>query len=243
MTDSDDTGDDERSGATGADHLVGREWVLVAIGADAVVTQRPASVRFESDGRFSGSTGVNRMFGGYRVDDGRLSVDGPGTTLMAGPPEEMAAETAFLRTFTAGGQIVCDDDRLTIGDGDIALSFRAAAGHVVEVNAAYRERIAMPAGAVVVVTLADVSRADAAADVIATARIAEPGNVPVHVELAYDPERIDERHTYGVRVTIEVDGKPWWTSTDAHHVLTRGAPHRVDVLLRRIARPSVEQRP
>jgi uncharacterized lipoprotein YbaY len=214
------------------DGLVGREWVLAAIGGDAAATERRASVTFGTDGRFSGSTGVNRMFGGYRVDGGRLHVEGPGTTLMAGPPEEMAAESAFIRAFSAGGEITCSGDRLAIGP----LTFRAAE-HVVRVSVAYRERIAMPPGAVVVVTLADVSRADAAADVLATVRVDEPGNVPVNVQLPYDPERIDEHRTYGVRATIEVDGELWWTSTDAHLVLTGDAPDRVDVLLTRAVRP------
>ena len=97
----------------------------------------------------------------------------------------------------------------------------------------YRERIAMPPNAALVVTLADVSRADAPAETVASRRIDEPGNVPIDVELTYDPSIIDERFTYAVRATIEVDGDMWWSSTQAHHVLTRGAPDHVEVMVSR----------
>jgi heat shock protein HslJ len=104
--------------------LVGREWVLESIGGEDVTVMRPASLRFGDDGRVTGSTGVNRMFGGYDITDGRLSITTPGTTLMAGPPDAMATETAFLRALAGGGEVAVDGDRLTIGDGETRLTLR-----------------------------------------------------------------------------------------------------------------------
>ena len=54
----------------------------------------------------------------------------------------------------------------------------------------YRERMAMPEGASVTVTLADVSRADAPARTIAEQHIDNPGQVPVPFELRYLPAAI-----------------------------------------------------
>jgi putative lipoprotein len=215
--------------------VVGREWVLESIGGADVTVMRPASLRFGGDGRVTGSTGVNRMFGGYDITDGRLSITMPGTTLMAGPPEAMVTETAFLRAITGGGEMAVDGDRLTIGDGETRLSFRAAPVATLRVTVFYRERIAMPRNAALVVTLADVSRADAPAETVASRRIEEPGSVPIDVELTYDPSIIDDRLTYAVRATIEVDGEMWWTSTQAHHVLTHGAPDHVEVMVSRVS--------
>jgi putative lipoprotein len=99
----------------------------------------------------------------------------------------------------------------------------------------YRERIAMPPNAALIVTLADISRADAPAETVASRRIEEPGNVPIDVELGYDPSIIDDRLTYAVRATIEVDAEMWWTSTQAHHVLTRGAPDHIVVMVSRVS--------
>lgn len=105
----------------------------------------------------------------------------------------------------------------------------------VRVAVFYRERIAMPPNAALIVTLAEVSRADAPAETVVSRRIDEPGNVPIDVELTYDPSIIDERCTYAVRATIEVDGKMWWTSSQAHHVLMRGAPDHAEVMVTRVS--------
>ncbi|MGE5211255.1 MAG: META domain-containing protein, partial [Acidobacteriota bacterium] len=158
--------------------VVGREWVLESLGGAEVAVMRPASLRFGDDGRVTGSTGVNRMFGGYDITDGRLSITTPGTTLMAGPPEAMATETAFLRALAAGGEVAVDGDRLTVGDGETRLTFRAEPTATLSVTVFYRERIAMPPNATLTVTLTDVSRADAPAETVATRRIEQPGNVP-----------------------------------------------------------------
>jgi uncharacterized lipoprotein YbaY len=219
-----------------AHRVVGREWTLESIGGEVVTTLRPPSLRFDDDGRVTGSTGVNRMFGGYDISDGRLSITAPGTTLMAGPPDAMATETTFQRALADGGEVGVDGDQMTIGGGATRLTFRAARTATVQVTVFYRERIAMPPNAVLTVTLADVSRADAPADTLTVRRIDEPGNVPIDVELTYDPSMIDERSTYVVRATIEVDGEMWWTSTEVHRVLTGGASDRVEVLVTRVHR-------
>ena len=99
----------------------------------------------------------------------------------------------------------------------------------------YRERIALPPGAVVEVKLLDVSRMDVAAEVIAEAVIRSEHQVPIRFELAYDPERIDQRHRYSVQARILVDGRLWFNSTQAVPVLTGGYPDVVDILLQRVS--------
>jgi putative lipoprotein len=51
----------------------------------------------------------------------------------------------------------------------------------------YRERIALPPGAALTVQLADVSKADAPIDVIATETRILSTQVPVPFSLSYDP--------------------------------------------------------
>jgi putative lipoprotein len=50
-------------------------------------------------------------------------------------------------------------------------------------TATYRERMALPPDAVFEVTLEDISRADATADVLGRARIENPGNPPFHFSI------------------------------------------------------------
>jgi uncharacterized lipoprotein YbaY/heat shock protein HslJ/uncharacterized lipoprotein NlpE involved in copper resistance len=103
-------------------------------------------------------------------------------------------------------------------------------------TAYYRERIAMPPGAALEVTLEDVSRADAPATTLGQVRLENAGNPPYRFEIAYDPARIDERNTYAVRARLVVGDELWFT-TDTHYpVLTRGAGGEVELLLRRVSR-------
>ena len=81
------------------------------------------SLRFEGV-RLSGSGGINRLMGDYTLTDDRLSFGVIATTMMAGPPERMAAEQRFLTALgavarwsivTAGEPGVCS---LVLVDGD-----------------------------------------------------------------------------------------------------------------------------
>src|SRR5690606_15844619 len=69
-------------------------------------------------------------------------------------------------------------------------------------TAMYRERMALPEGAVFEASLIDVSRADGAADVVGEARFAAPTGLPIRFNIPYDPGRIDAAHRYGVRARI-----------------------------------------
>jgi putative lipoprotein len=99
----------------------------------------------------------------------------------------------------------------------------------------YRERIALPPTAVVTVRLVDVSLADAASVLITEQVIVTDGRqVPFEFALAYDASRILPSHTYAVQVRIENDGKLLFISDTMHRVITRDAPTRVEIVLRRV---------
>lgn len=87
------------------------------------------------------------------------------------------------------------------------------------------QRSALPPGSVIDVQLQDVSRADAAAQVIAGQTITTTGEtMPIPFTLIYDPAQIDPRNSYALGVRINVDGQLQWINTEHHGVLTRGAP-------------------
>ncbi|BDG74130.1 YbaY family lipoprotein [Roseomonas fluvialis] len=92
---------------------------------------------------------------------------------------------------------------------------------VVTGTAAYRERIALPPGAMLEVELRDISRADAPAPLIATVRVDPAGQVPIPFALRYDPARIDPRGHYAVSARLLVDGVVRW-HTDSNHLLPQG---------------------
>jgi putative lipoprotein len=120
---------------------------------------------------------------------------------------------------------------------NVASSTSSLAG-VVTGNASYRERVALLPGAVMRVTLEDVSMADAAATVIAETIIQPERQVPIPFTLPYDPARIDPSHRYAIRVRIENEqGGAMWATTQHYGVITQGNPDHVDVLLEQVRNP------
>jgi putative lipoprotein len=98
-----------------------------------------------------------------------------------------------------------------------------------------------PAAAAMVITVQDVSRADAPSIVVAEQRIdqvelAAGRAIPFAVEV---PPELDERATYVVQAHIDISGSGEveigdLVSTQSHPVLTRGAKDVVVVPVRRV---------
>jgi putative lipoprotein len=101
-------------------------------------------------------------------------------------------------------------------------------------TATYRERMALPDGAVLEVELLDISRADASAARLASIRIKPQGQVPIAFTLHYDPALIEERLTYAVTAKILHQDRLLFRSDTIHPVLTRGAGNTVEVRMVRI---------
>lgn len=116
------------------------------------------------------------------------------------------------------------------------LNTAGLAGEHLKGEAIYLERMALPPSAVFEATLEDLSRAEAGA-VIGRARIEQPPNPPIPFHIAYDPSRIDPRHSYTVRARILVDGKLFFTTDQHYPVLTGGYGNEVSLLLRRLSKP------
>ena len=118
----------------------------------------------------------------------------------------------------------------------VALGAGLAAGQEGRISGtvAHKERMALPPTAQIELTLEDVSRAGAAATVIASTTIATEGKqVPIPFELAYDPARIDPRSRYNLRARILDGTDVLFRSTEATLVLTQGHGNRVTMMLTR----------
>ena len=116
----------------------------------------------------------------------------------------------------------------------LALLATQAIAQTIHGTATYRERMALPPGAVLEATIQDVSRADVPATVVASTRVESPGNPPIAFTIAYDQAKILPDHRYVVRVRILFDGKLLFTSDVATPVITRGNPTSVSMMLRRV---------
>ena len=85
---------------------------------------------------------------------------------------------------------------------------------------------AIPEGAVMTVQLRDVSLQDAAAPLVASQTIDDPGRFPVDFAAPYEPGDIDQRATYGLQVRVTLHDRLIFINDTAFDVLTRGNPSR-----------------
>jgi putative lipoprotein len=100
------------------------------------------------------------------------------------------------------------------------------AGSPVTGTVTYRERIALSDDAVVTVQIRDVSLMDTAAQVIGEQVIHTSGvQVPIPYSVPYDPEAINESHSYSLSARIvDVAGELLLISDTAVPVISQGNP-------------------
>lgn len=89
-------------------------------------------------------------------------------------------------------------------------------------TATYQERMTLPPDAVFEVTLEDVSRVDAAGEVIGQARIEQPGSPPFRFSIRYDPAQVEPNHIYVVRGRIIEGDRVAFVTDQRYQVLTQG---------------------
>jgi putative lipoprotein len=175
-----------------------------------------SSITFGPDGAVFGRGGVNTFRGSYERTDGAVELGPLATTLMAGPEPASRHESAMLTLLSGRLPLAVDGDTLVLGDGGRQARFRRRADRLeVAGTVAYRERLALPPGAVITVRVLDVSRADAPSTTLAEQVITPDRQVPIPFSLTVDRSALDDRHTYALSAQITVDGRLWWT-TDTH---------------------------
>lgn len=99
----------------------------------------------------------------------------------------------------------------------------------------YRQRIALPADAVVRVQLLDVSLMDTSARLLGEQVIQPEHSVPIPFVIEYDPGQVDERMSYSVSASIRSGARLLFVSDVNYPVLTRGNSNRVDLVLKMIS--------
>jgi heat shock protein HslJ len=226
--------------------LAGRSWQLVRFqgGDEKVLTpddRTKYTLEFAADGSVSARIDCNRGRGSWKSSGPSGLQFGPlALTRASCPPgslhDQIVKQWPFIRSY------VMKDGHLFLSlmaDGGIyefepmaAAKPSAAAAQPIQRTAIYRERIAMPPDAVFEATLDDVSRADAAADVIGRTRVTSPGNPPIRFEITYDASRIQANPKYAVRARILAGEKVMFVTDSAPPVLTGGSGNTVTLTMR-----------
>ena len=151
------------------------------------------------------------------------------------PASASATALATLLAFAVAG---CTTPAApVIASGPVSfpvLAARPAATASVTGTATYRERMALPPGAVFEAVIEDISKADAPAVILGRSEVTSI-QVPVSFTVPYDPAKLDPRARYSVRARILVEGRLWFTSDTVHPVLRDAGDSRVDIVMRRVA--------
>ncbi len=113
-----------------------------------------------------------------------------------------------------------------------------AAPRTLRGTVAYRERMALPPGAIVEVKLLDVSLADDPSRTIAETRVSGR-RIPARWTLRFDSRRIEPRHSYALQARILDGDRLLFITTERHSVFT-GGPDKTDIHVQRV---SGEDRP
>ena len=100
----------------------------------------------------------------------------------------------------------------------------------------YREKMMLPPGSSLTVTLEDVSKMDAPSEIIAYQTLDDVKSPPYSVELRYDPAKIKERMRYAVRARIEHGGRLLFTNTESIDPFAGDADAPVEILVRQVER-------
>jgi heat shock protein HslJ len=88
----------EGCGGTLASRVTGPEWRIVEIAGEPAAGDRPATLRFEENGRMGGRAPCNTTYGGdWRLDGERLVFGRLFSTMMACPEPAMSQEQALFR--------------------------------------------------------------------------------------------------------------------------------------------------
>jgi putative lipoprotein len=106
-----------------------------------------------------------------------------------------------------------------------------------DTEVSYRERVLLPPGTTLSVSLEDVSRMDIASVLIAQEQLLDPGAPPYLITLSYDPAQIEARHRYTVRAAIRQGEQLLFTSTQHIDPFAADAAEPVAIPLQRTPRP------
>jgi len=108
------------SGGTGG-RLEGIRWVLKSYDSKGVTREAPEGVSIDvlfKGGNVGGFSGVNTYHGSYKLSGSSLSIGELASTEMAGPPDLMDNEQAYLAALQRTSSYTADTSSLTLLDQD-----------------------------------------------------------------------------------------------------------------------------
>ncbi len=225
-----------------SERLVGRTWYWqgTQMNDDSRFVPndpRRYTVLFSRDSRVAVRADCNRGTGTYMLRGRTLTIPPFALTRAACPPGSLerrfVTQLNNIDSFFWRGDVLYLQIKVDSGTMRFTEVLREAR---VTGTVTYRQRIALPADAIVNVQLQDVSRADAPAIVLGQQTIVAGGRqVPFAFEIPYDPSRIPANATVVVRATIMAAGRLMFTTATVQRVITGGhASEGIEIVLQQV---------
>jgi heat shock protein HslJ len=113
---------ESKTSSSATNILGGKEWRLKELNGEPIKQRNgaePPELKFDGEKKtVSGSTGINRLAGGYKLDANMLKFGNLAMTKMAGPEELMKQETEFVKALESVDSWKRTGDRLELMSGD-----------------------------------------------------------------------------------------------------------------------------
>ncbi|WP_094506875.1 META domain-containing protein [Brucella thiophenivorans] len=106
-----------------------------------------------------------------------------------------------------------------------------AAEKTISGKAIYRERIALPPEAHLIVQLVDVSLADAPSKIIGETRIEAPQGSPIPFAISFDTDKVEPQHTYALQARIAAGDTLWFVNDERYTVDPKDAAAPIELKL------------
>ena len=104
--------------------------------------------------------------------------------------------------------------------------------NTIDTRVIYLNKMMLPPGSTVTVTLADVSKMDVKAELLATKTVKAEGGPPYRVAVDYDADMIDDRMRYSLRGVIENGGQLLYSSTENIDPFSSMTAQPIEIILR-----------
>ncbi|NKQ36434.1 MAG: META domain-containing protein [Chloroflexi bacterium] len=211
--------------------LTGTPWKWVTFsdpvnGLQTIPEADRYQMTLNEDGSINIQADCNQVNGTYTLEDGSIEIILGPSTLAACPEDSLADQ--FLQNLTNARIYFAQDGSLffdLLADGG-TMRFDPATQGEVTGTVTYMVRSALPNDAVLTVQIQDTSLADAPATVMGESWYVTGGaQVPLPFAVAYNPEFIQDNHTYTLSVRItDGDDNLLFINDTSIPVITNGNP-------------------
>lgn len=91
-------------------------------GVEYTLENSDITITFDNN-KVYGFSGVNRYFGGVKIDGDKITIENVASTMMAGPQSKMTEESEYLKTLATVNKMMIDNNSIVLFGTEKTLKF------------------------------------------------------------------------------------------------------------------------